>query len=316
MSKSATDTGRQARNPTPVFFSKEVQQLLKALTSIDMQKVFQQKREQKRLQAPNYQFMTSEEVEKAIADAQARAEERLQMPPVMIPREPIECFMARDPALQGYTSSKFVFTDITYGKSDRERHIIVQDPDGTLRKASWEERERMNQSYFPMPGRSWKVPQMFEFEYLEPILAEGKYEFILDRACLQFEPDNPLYISITNKTYEHIDENRAYDSLRSTRHFGPLAFYLAWNCRVDNLILECLQSDRLEDAARTIQLLHFIHPSLRPSAANQDPMQLVKAYAESSTKRSSIELALQSCEEKRNERHKLAETLQEAHGHH
>lgn len=50
-------------------------------------------------------------------EAEDKAEELLEMPPVMNPREPIDHQLAKDDALQGLLTSTYVFTDITYGLS-------------------------------------------------------------------------------------------------------------------------------------------------------------------------------------------------------
>ena len=47
--------------------------------------------------------------------------------------------------LTGYDSAKYVFTDVTFGVHDRARFIVVRQPDGTLREADGEERDRLNQ---------------------------------------------------------------------------------------------------------------------------------------------------------------------------
>ena len=48
----------------------------------------------------------------------------------------------------GYDVAKYVFTDITYGVHDRSRFIVVREPDGSLRDADGEERDRLNQVHF------------------------------------------------------------------------------------------------------------------------------------------------------------------------
>jgi small subunit ribosomal protein S22 len=68
--------------------------------------------------------------------------------------------------------------------------------------------------------------------------------FVLDRACLQFEPDDHMYQDVTATTYEAVERGQHYSSLRSTRHFGPFAFHLAWNRSIDNLLLDLIQTDR------------------------------------------------------------------------
>lgn len=42
--------------------------------------------------------------------------------------------------------------------------------DGTLRKATWEERERMNQIFFPISGRGLEPPKLFESPYFEVVV--------------------------------------------------------------------------------------------------------------------------------------------------
>lgn len=52
-------------------------------------------------------------------NARNEAEKILQMPPVLKERQPIQEVLSKDPALTGYDTCKYVFTDITYGISDR-----------------------------------------------------------------------------------------------------------------------------------------------------------------------------------------------------
>lgn len=49
----------------------------------------------------------------------------------------------------------------------QERFIVVREPSGTLRKASWEERDRMIQVYFPKEGRRTLTPIIFKEENLK-----------------------------------------------------------------------------------------------------------------------------------------------------
>jgi len=66
----------------------------------------------------------------------------------------------------------------------------------------------------------------------------------LDRACCQFEPDDKNYHRVVFSTYKHVDESKNYHILESTRHLGPLLFYLAFNKKPDNFLLYCLQTER------------------------------------------------------------------------
>ena len=79
---------------------------------------------------------------------------------------------------------------------------------------------------------------------LQECLDREDYVLVLDRACVQFEPDDPDYIRVTSAAYDHVDAARLYERLQSTRHFGALAFYLAWHRRIDNLLLHFIQLEK------------------------------------------------------------------------
>ena len=132
----------------------------------------------------------------------------------------------------------------------QDRVIVIRDLDGTLRHADDEVRMKMNNIYFPFEGRSFRVPKMFsDAAVLKAVLdraspSDNTYEFILDRACIQFDPDDPQYVAIVESTYDHIDEMKDYDFLKSTRHYGPLVFYLTRTRKMDNLLLFNIQNER------------------------------------------------------------------------
>lgn len=48
----------------------------------------------------------------------------------------------------------------------KERFIVVREPSGTLRKATWNERDRLIQVYFPKEGRKITPPPIFKEENL------------------------------------------------------------------------------------------------------------------------------------------------------
>lgn len=50
--------------------------------------------------------------------------------------------------------------------SFQERFIVVREPNGVLRKATWEERDRMIQIFFPKEGRRVIPPVIFKDEHL------------------------------------------------------------------------------------------------------------------------------------------------------
>uniref|UniRef100_A0A0A9W4H6 28S ribosomal protein S22, mitochondrial n=1 Tax=Lygus hesperus TaxID=30085 RepID=A0A0A9W4H6_LYGHE len=281
------------QNPN-LFFDDGVQSLLKKLTRKDMNKVFRKRKEGKGVKDTVYKFMTTAQLEEAVRDAERKADELLQMPPVMSERKEIDHVLVKDEKLVGLFKSKFIFTDISLGKTDRNRAIAVRDEQGTLRLANWEERTRMNQIYFPRPARELWVPVMFQDENLSKLLEKNEWEFILDRACAQFEPDDPEYIRVTRKVYEFVNSSGNFNNLRSTRHYGPLVFHLAQSNNLDTLLAENLETDRLEDACWAIQLYKILHPDANVDSSIKQGSELdyVKAFIDNcSNEKAKLELA-------------------------
>lgn len=66
----------------------------------------------------------------------------------------------------------------------------------------------------------------------------------MTRACVQFEPDDERFIEVSHRTFDHINENAAYDVFLSTRFFGPMAFYFAVTRNGDAFVLHLLKANR------------------------------------------------------------------------
>lgn len=135
----------------------------------------------------------------------------------------------------------------------------MRKTDGTLENAQPAVRKRMNQIYFPNEGRRMRQPKLFEPEHLNACLDEHRYEFILDRSCIQFEPYEQEYHAIVQQVYAHLNESKQFDLLRSTRHFGPMCFYYAWHRIVDDLLIDMIQRDYLHNAVELICLSHQLN---------------------------------------------------------
>jgi len=266
---NSTDASDGRPDKASLFFHPEVQSRLHRLTGMDYSKVFRVSKLGKRIGAPSYSFLTQSELEKLQNKAKERAAVKLQMPPVLEPRSDETEVLEVDTAIQGWDAAPIVFTDITFGVHDRDRIIVVREPDGTLRHAKPEQRDRLNQIYFPHEGRKVVTPAMFKEQNLEPLLKEKKYLHILDRNCAQFEPDHPDYIRVAEDVYDHVDLSGDWDVLWSTRHYGPMVFHLVWQQKVDDLISHFLQSpakaNRMEAIHDVLRLYVRFHPKSKLS---------------------------------------------------
>jgi len=282
-----------------VFFNPTVQNLLQKLTGMDYEKVFKRRRLGVAPARPIYQFMTEEELQEAEKEVQKKAVHKLSSPPVMDERLTTTRLLEEDELLVGFDTAKYVFTDITFGVSDRSRIIVVREPDGKLRTSGWEEQDRINQVYYPKSGRKHYVPAMFEPESLKNLLGPDKYEYILDRNCLQFEPDHPIYLSTVEAVYNHILEQGNFDILHSTRHYGPMVFNLCWNCQVDELLIHLVMKDRMMEVKDTIKLYLEIHRDCKMGNSVGDieessPEDLVRSFSkQESLKPGKLSMALE-----------------------
>ncbi|XP_053729869.1 28S ribosomal protein S22, mitochondrial [Synchiropus splendidus] len=287
-------------DPKPQFTDPDVQEILTRITGLDLQKVFRPKKQE--LKPPTYKLMTDEQLKQAVELAKEEARKLLRMPPVLPERKPIDNVLSEDKILDGMDTAKYVFTDITYDIPHRERFIVVRETDGTLRKATWDERDRLIQVYFPKDGRKLTVPLIFREENLKVVFSEDRHEDVLDLCLVQFEPDSAEYIRVHATTYEDLDRHGKYHLLRSTRHFGGMTWYLVHARRVDGLLVDMLKRELLEDAVSLASLFNMVHPqsesaqeAARLQATGTD---LLKIYAQKESQRSSyIELALQAFEQ-------------------
>ncbi|KAG5675927.1 hypothetical protein PVAND_005784 [Polypedilum vanderplanki] len=245
------------KDPAPHFFNTEIQKLLSSITTLDVQKIFR-----KRTVNDNhvsYKFLTDKQLEDEVRNRFKDAEKALQMPPVLKVMNDQPKTISNDVALTSFSKHSYVFTDVTFGLKNRDRSIVVREPNGELKEASYDIKKRAWQIYFPLNDRSFREPKIFEEENFKRLLEEGQYQFLLDRACLQYEPDEQKYHDITSRIYLHIDEHLKFESLRSTRHFGPMAFFFAWHKMIDNLLLDMIRNDYLKNAVELICLFYKLN---------------------------------------------------------
>ncbi|GFR97052.1 mitochondrial ribosomal protein s22 [Elysia marginata] len=296
--------GNNERDPFPMFVDSRVQDILSRITGFDILKVAGPHK--RHLEKPKYKLLTDAELKGEMAIAKERLSKRLQIPPFMNPRKPNLTPLAVDPDLAHFDTSSYVFTDVTFGIADRDRSVVVRETDGTLRVAPWDVKDRMNQIYNPREGKEYLKPQMFEERNLERMISEKNYVYILDRACCQFEPDDPDFIRTTHRIYRAVDEAGDHDDLRSTRHFGSLAFYLTWHKMADLLLLDMLNRDLASDAKDLVRLYTILHPdsscaaSLSQVSSDSSAAQVVQVYIDTaSTLRDELQLALQAMEDAR-----------------
>ncbi|NXC18051.1 RT22 protein, partial [Corythaeola cristata] len=297
------DAGAAAGAAKPAFADEAVQDLLRKMTGLDLQKVFRPV--QGELRPPRYKLMTEAQLEEATRKAIEEAKEKLIMPPVLNEREPINDVLSEDTFLEGTETTKYrrlYFFTLFFLPCFQERFIVVREPNGVLRKATWEERDRMIQIFFPKEGRRVIPPVLFKDEHLVTVFKQDRHEDILNMCIAQFEPDSADYIRVHHRTYDDIEKHAKYDLLRSTRHFGGMVWYLVNRKKTDGLLIDMINRDLLDDATSLITLYFFFHPECQSAKeAKEGKLQgvdLIKVFVNFfSQKEGYIQLALQAYEE-------------------
>ena len=102
------------------------------ITGRDYDKIFKSRKLGQKLEPPKYELLTDEEISQLRAEIELKSQQKLKMPPLLQQREDIENVLAVNPEIQGFDTSKYIFTDITFGLTDRVRlfyqsHLVIDN---------------------------------------------------------------------------------------------------------------------------------------------------------------------------------------------
>jgi len=92
----------------------------------------------------------------------------------------------------------------------------------------------------------------------------------LDRACLQFEPDDPDFIRIRTEVFENLINCGDFNSLWSTRHFAGFVFYLVLERKIDDLLEFYAKNHRLNDIRDLLELYRIVNPGWKIDEKKND----------------------------------------------
>lgn len=276
-----------------VFANEGIQKILHDITRFNEDVLFA-KRHVRRLRSSKMTFMTDKQLEESRKLAYKSIKPKIEMPKVMEPNLKPPEIIAKDEEIIGYNQHKIMFIDIGHGYTNSDRLMSVREPNGILRYPTHEERSRLNHMFRPTDYSSIDPPRLFEPERLADLLRRKEYVFILNRACIQFEPDDPRFIEISNKVYDHINDCSDFKNLRSTRYFGPMSLYLIYNDKTDNLLIEMLAKHYIEDASKVVRIYHACNNITAPEKIDND-IDLINDYINNySLKKHHVELALKA----------------------
>ena len=121
--------------------------------------------------------------------------------------------------------------------------------------------------------------------------------FILERTCQQFEPDDPFFIKITHRVYETINEKSHFDSIKSTRFYGPMVFHLTVKKSIDNLLLNYLTNGQLELAKELVQLFNIVHEIVWSDGTSLSDGEIIESYIHNQSKSHKLLTTLKALQE-------------------
>ena len=199
-----------------------------------------------------------------------RGKKLLQFVPVKEPRQETFSILSKDPEIEGFDTAKFVFTDITFDATNQDRTVVIREPDGTLRTALPEERDRMNRVFYEKPNRPIFTPAVFKDPDLQRALDADRHEFVMDFACWFYEPDDAEFVRLSHTIFDRTVEGNKFSILHSTRHFGAFAFYLVLNNNIPPLLNFYGSIGSLHDAANLIRLQKTVFPNWKSEISFQD----------------------------------------------
>nr|XP_022343078.1 28S ribosomal protein S22, mitochondrial-like [Crassostrea virginica] len=251
-------------DPFPLFMKDEVQKIMNDITGVDLNRSAEMKWS-KSPSKSTIKVVPDDELQKLQAHAVKKERSKIeQRPPFMKPREEINQELSRDPEIAPVMTQNLLFIDISsYTRpetANKEKVVVMRDTEGTLRMATQEERDRAIQIAFPARDRRVVKSTFFKPESIQNALQNCRYSYILDKVCVQYDPDHPEFSRISKQIFDHILERGEFDALRGTRHFGSLAFYLAL-CRQETpLVLDMLKRKLVLDACDYVRLNQVVHP--------------------------------------------------------
>ncbi|XP_057303930.1 28S ribosomal protein S22, mitochondrial-like [Hydractinia symbiolongicarpus] len=275
MSKANDFSGKKSI----IFENNEVQNILKRLTGLNLEKVFKTRKEN--LKNPVYKVLDEQELQQDEESVVKKAENLLKMPPVMARRKPIKVVLSEDPEIINHDEdgANIVFTDISPSKDSRTRAVLVRENDtGVLREGTWDERDRMQFIYWPKEGQHHEIVPMLQDEHLPLVFDQLRHEDILDFINIQCEPDAPDYIRVHERVYDDLEQRQMYHLLDSTRHYGGMVFYYVTRKKTNTLLGYYIRQNRISDGVDLIKLHLLVNAdtSFKPDILQGE--ELLKAY--------------------------------------
>uniref|UniRef100_A0A914EHR4 Uncharacterized protein n=1 Tax=Acrobeloides nanus TaxID=290746 RepID=A0A914EHR4_9BILA len=258
-------------NVEEIFLKREVQELLKKVTSVDINKVYAHRLKNKgsREQRMHYAMMTDEKLAQVKEKYAKMAEYFLQLIPIKEPLPETFKVITKDEELDGHDESSYVFYDIR-DALDQDRLVVYREPDGTLRTAKPQELRRLNRAFYPRPNKPVYVPPVFFDPALEYALNLNKHELVMDFACWFFEPDELQFVQLIQEVIDRTVRDNKLENLYGTRHFSTLTFYLTLNKNIEPLFKFFVQKKDTASMANIVRLYKIMHTDWRTASAGKD----------------------------------------------
>jgi len=209
-------------------------------------------------------------------------------PYIKEPRKEIDVVIQEDLDLISHDDdgADIVLLDIGRQHNNFTRPMVKREnTTGILREANWEERDRINNIYWPRKHEEEEIPGILEEPHLSINFDRHKHEDVLDLLYTHLvQIDAPEHLEMLHRVYEDIGQRKGFDVLSSTKYYGGMVWYFVVNKRSSELIDHYYSSKRLPHAANMVRLHALAHDELKCDIESDDKTLLdyfVKFYKHS-----------------------------------
>uniref|UniRef100_A0A915E5E1 28S ribosomal protein S22, mitochondrial n=1 Tax=Ditylenchus dipsaci TaxID=166011 RepID=A0A915E5E1_9BILA len=244
-----------------MFIDGRVQRLLKNLIGMDIDKIYSD-RVVSSVERKHYALMTDDMITHIRTKMMRRGERFQQFVPVKEPRSSIPTVLANEEGLDGFDNTKYVFTDITFDATSRNRIVVVREPNGILRNATPEEHDRMNRTYYPSEEKPVLEPKVFTDPSFSEALKGNRHEIVMDWAA--------HFLNLMIPAMWRCVLRCAMKLLKIIR----LMFFAL-------LVISRRCTNNLADVANAIRLIKVMHPRLPiPSIQGENYERIIEIFLE------------------------------------
>lgn len=244
--------GQAANNtgPYPNLVNPFLRTILYRASGYDIENILQKKTVRRQYSA-KVRLMTTEQIMNRHDKVFKEAKTHYLSPPDYYEKPKIDEILSQDFEIEGHDSQEHIFVDISEKKLSkqeelfmtslntedlhRDRFVTVRQPDGTLRLANWEERNRSLRVFysdvreeFETSRKVFPVPPILvvNSEAFNQNLDQEWYVQLLDMGNIQYELDSSEWIALKNQVFKQVVNRYQIDRFYSKKYYINLIHWI------------------------------------------------------------------------------------------